>query len=54
MGKDRQSGFKSDCFLISGSKVLEGVGEYVIIAVGPKSFHGRIMLGEIISSHGRM
>lgn len=37
---------KADCFLISGSKVLEGVGEYVIIAVGQKSFHGRIMLGK--------
>ncbi|KIY43940.1 calcium-translocating P-type ATPase [Fistulina hepatica ATCC 64428] len=33
-----------DCFLISGSKVLEGVGRYVIVAVGRKSFHGRIMM----------
>lgn len=37
---------KKDCFLISGAKVLEGVGEYVVIAVGPTSFHGRIMMGE--------
>ncbi|KAH7342030.1 calcium-translocating P-type ATPase [Rhizoctonia solani] len=34
---------KLDCFIVSGSKVLEGVGQYVIIAVGPKSFNGRIM-----------
>ncbi|KIS68376.1 calcium-transporting ATPase PMC1 [Mycosarcoma maydis] len=33
-----------DCFLISGSKVLEGVGEYVVIAVGPTSFNGKLML----------
>lgn len=36
---------KKDCFLISGSKVLEGVGAYVVIAVGEKSFNGRIMMG---------
>ncbi|TFK28173.1 calcium-transporting ATPase [Coprinopsis marcescibilis] len=34
----------SDCFMISGSKVLEGVGKYVVVAVGPKSFNGRIMM----------
>ncbi|TFY80381.1 hypothetical protein EWM64_g3629 [Hericium alpestre] len=34
----------TDCFLVSGSKVLEGVGSYVIIAVGTKSFNGRIMM----------
>lgn len=34
----------TDCFVISGSKVLEGVGSYVVIAVGPRSFNGRIML----------
>lgn len=33
-----------DCFLISGSKVLEGVGEYVVIAVGSTSFNGKLML----------
>ncbi|KAF8440336.1 Ca-transporting ATPase [Boletus edulis BED1] len=32
-----------DCFIVSGSKVLEGVGQYVVIAVGVKSFNGRIM-----------
>lgn len=36
----------TDCFVISGSKVLEGVGSYVIIAVGVKSFNGRIMMGK--------
>lgn len=35
-----------DCFIVSGSKVLEGVGRYVVVAVGVKSFNGRIMMGE--------
>ncbi|KZT01381.1 calcium-translocating P-type ATPase [Laetiporus sulphureus 93-53] len=34
----------SDCFMVSGSKVLEGYGSYVVIAVGTKSFNGRIMM----------
>jgi len=34
----------TDCFMISGSKVLEGYGSYVVIAVGQKSFNGRIMM----------
>jgi Ca2+-transporting ATPase len=34
-----------DCFVVSGSKVLEGVGSYVVVAVGTKSFNGRIMMG---------
>ncbi|KDR79013.1 hypothetical protein GALMADRAFT_64503 [Galerina marginata CBS 339.88] len=34
----------TDCFIISGSKVLEGVGKYVVVAVGTKSFNGRIMM----------
>ncbi|KAG9315051.1 Ca-transporting ATPase [Chiua virens] len=33
-----------DCFIISGSKVLEGVGQYVVVAVGTRSFNGRIMM----------
>lgn len=37
---------KKDPFLISGSKVMEGVGAYVAIAVGERSFNGRIMMGE--------
>lgn len=39
-----QTGAHTDCFIISGSKVLEGVGSYIVIAVGPRSFNGRIML----------
>lgn len=50
--KSEQEGGKSleashtDCFVISGSKVQEGVGKYVIVAVGQKSFNGRIMMGK--------
>jgi Ca2+-transporting ATPase len=33
------------CFVVSGSKVLEGVGSYVVVAVGTESFNGRIMMG---------
>jgi len=35
----------TDCFVVSGSKVIEGIGSYLVIAVGPKSFNGRIMMG---------
>ncbi|KAF5367569.1 hypothetical protein D9758_003794 [Tetrapyrgos nigripes] len=34
----------TDCFVVSGSKILEGVGRYIVVAVGQKSFHGRIMM----------
>ncbi|TCD63338.1 hypothetical protein EIP91_005657 [Steccherinum ochraceum] len=34
----------TDCFMVSGSKVQEGYGSYVVIAVGTKSFNGRIMM----------
>jgi P-type Ca2+ transporter type 2C len=37
----------TDCFVVSGSKVLEGFGRYVVVAVGPKSFNGRIMMGAL-------
>lgn len=33
-----------DPFIISGSKVLEGVGIYVVTGVGVNSFHGRTMM----------
>ncbi|KAK3828484.1 MAG: PMCA-type calcium-translocating P-type ATPase [Benniella sp.] len=33
-----------DPFIISGSKVLEGVGTYVVTGVGVNSFHGRTMM----------
>lgn len=35
-----------DCFVLSGSKVLEGVGRYVVVAVGTESFNGRILRGK--------
>lgn len=35
---------KLDPFLISGAKVLEGVGTYLVTSVGPYSTYGRIML----------
>ena len=38
----------TDCFMVSGSKILEGYGKYVIIAVGQKSFNGRIMMGTLL------
>ena len=40
----------TDCFLISGSKVLEGYGSYVVIAVGTRSFNGRIMMGQCLTT----
>ncbi|KAJ7931426.1 Ca-transporting ATPase [Mycena leptocephala] len=39
-----EGGSHTDCFIVSGSKVLEGVGRYVVVAVGTKSFNGRIMM----------
>ncbi|KAI5120195.1 hypothetical protein M0805_006301 [Coniferiporia weirii] len=42
--KSEQGAGHTDCFVVSGSKVLEGVGSYVVIAVGVKSFNGRIMM----------
>ena len=35
----------TDCFMVSGAKVLEGYGKYVVIAVGQKSSNGHIMMG---------
>ena len=40
----------TDCFIVSGSKVLEGYGKYVVIAVGEKSFNGRIMMGAFLGN----
>jgi Ca2+-transporting ATPase len=37
---------KGDPFLLSGSKVAEGQGLYVTIAVGKRSFNGKIMMGK--------
>jgi Ca2+-transporting ATPase len=33
-----------DPFIISGSKVLEGLGTYLVTSVGPYSTYGRIMV----------
>lgn len=33
-----------DPFIISGSKVLEGLGTYLVTSVGPHSTYGRIMV----------
>ena len=40
----------TDYFMVSGAKILEGYGKYVIIAVGQKSFNGRIMTGMLHSN----
>jgi P-type Ca2+ transporter type 2C len=50
--KERGEKSKRDCFIVSGSKVIEGVGLYVVIAVGTKSFNGRIMMGNCIARVG--
>ena len=34
-----------DCFIVSGSRVLEGIGSYVAVSVGIKSLNSRIMMG---------
>ena len=39
----------TDCFVVSGSKVIEGIGSYLVIAVGQKSFNGRILMGTLLS-----
>jgi P-type Ca2+ transporter type 2C len=51
-GMDAPGGH-TDCFIVSGSKVLEGVGSYVVVAVGTKSFNGRIMMGTCIMASVR-
>jgi len=35
---------KFDPFILSGGKVLEGVGKYVVTAVGPNSYNGRTLM----------
>ncbi|RIA84092.1 hypothetical protein C1645_698910 [Glomus cerebriforme] len=35
---------KADPFIISGSKVLEGVGTYLVTGVGVNSFYGKILI----------
>jgi Ca2+-transporting ATPase len=43
-GAEAGERLKRDCFMVSGAKVLEGVGEYVVISVGKNSFNGRILM----------
>lgn len=33
-----------DSFMISGSKILEGTGSYIVTSVGSNSFHGKMLL----------
>lgn len=33
-----------DCFIISGSKILEGTGEFLVTAVGVSSFYGKTLV----------
>lgn len=40
----------SDCFVVSGSKVLEGLGIYIVVAVGTKCVQGRRMMGMSVFS----
>ncbi|CDS14494.1 hypothetical protein LRAMOSA06663 [Lichtheimia ramosa] len=35
---------QDDCFILSGSKVLEGVGHALVIAVGTNAFYGKTMM----------
>jgi Ca2+-transporting ATPase len=35
---------EGDCFILSGAKILEGVGRCVVIAVGENSFFGKTMM----------
>ena len=39
----------ADCYIVGGSKVLEGVGSYVVVAVGTKSSSGRMTKGLFIA-----
>lgn len=35
---------KTDPFMLSGSKIVEGVGSFLVTAVGPRSFNGKTMM----------
>ncbi|GAA97755.1 hypothetical protein E5Q_04434, partial [Mixia osmundae IAM 14324] len=43
-GKGSSATGKDDCFLLSGSKVVEGQGRYLVASVGQHSFNGKIMM----------
>jgi P-type Ca2+ transporter type 2C len=38
-----------DPFIVSGSKVLEGTGGFLVTAVGPNSYYGRTLTGRCLS-----
>eukprot|EP00732_Lithocolla_globosa_P001643 Lithocolla_globosa_v1_NODE_856_length_3177_cov_20.386611.p1 type:complete len:999 gc:universal NODE_856_length_3177_cov_20.386611:3080-84(-) len=40
-----KKGLSDDPFLLSGTKVLEGFGQMMVIAVGENSFNGKTMMG---------
>ncbi|KAI9368723.1 hypothetical protein BJX61DRAFT_522635 [Aspergillus egyptiacus] len=42
--RNGSAGKELDPFIISGSKVLEGLGTYLVTSVGPHSTYGRIMV----------
>ena len=46
--KDKETSGKLNkrrsCFMISGSKVIEGIGDVVVTAVGPLCFNGKLMM----------
>jgi P-type Ca2+ transporter type 2C len=41
---------RTDWFVVRMSKVVEGVGSYLVISVGQKSFNCRIMMGFVPQS----
>eukprot|EP00834_Sanchytrium_tribonematis_P005988 NODE_405_length_7994_cov_0.788600.p1 type:complete len:924 gc:universal NODE_405_length_7994_cov_0.788600:2848-5619(+) len=43
-----KKGHEHDLIMISGSKVAEGVGKYLVTGVGVNSFHGKTMMALIV------
>lgn len=43
-GSDGFGERQPDPFLISGSKIIEGICSYIVTAIGPNSFHGRTLM----------
>jgi len=44
---------KYDPFILSGCKVLGGVGRGIVTAVGVNSYHGRTLMGTFLLARGR-
>ena len=42
---------KCDPLILSGSKILEGVGRYIVTAVGVNSYYGRTMICKFLRSN---